>query len=89
LRENCITQWDILERRLGIPEQLYIALPDRPTIADISYYPFAMPWMFRFIDVDLQKYPNIKAWGDRMGARTAVKAVLERGPTYGHDIKEL
>lgn len=86
LHENCVKQWDILERRLDIPDQDYIALPDRPTLADISYFPFSMPWMFKFLNVDLEKYPNIKSWGDRMISRPAVKAVLERVPTYGHDL---
>lgn len=83
-----MTQWDILEQRLGLPKQLYIALPDRPTLADISYFPYAMPWMFKFLDVDIQKYPQIQGWGDRMVARPAVKAVLESGPTYGHGLEQ-
>lgn len=86
LHENCIKQWDILEKRLGLPGQQYIALPDRPTVADISYFPFAMPWMFQFLDVDMKGYPNIASWGERMAARPAVKLILERGPTYGHDL---
>ncbi|KAI1653957.1 glutathione S-transferase [Daldinia decipiens] len=86
LHENCVKQWDILERRLDIPDQDYIALSDRPTVADISYFPFSMPWMFKFLNVDLEKYPNIKSWGDRMISRPAVKAVLERVLTYGHDL---
>lgn len=88
LHSNCVKQWDILESRLGLPNQEYIALPDRPTIADLSYFPFAMPWMFKFLDVEIQGFPKIQAWGERMAARPAVKAVLERGPTYGHDLDE-
>jgi glutathione S-transferase len=81
-----VQQWDTLESRLGRPEQQFIALPDRATIADISYFPYVMPWMFKFLAVDIERYPNLKAWGDRMVARPAVKAVLDRGPTYGHEI---
>lgn len=77
-------QWDILEGRLRLPDQEYIALPDRPTVADISYFPFAMPWMFQFLDVEIGNYPQIRAWGNRMMARNAVRGVVERGPTYGH-----
>jgi glutathione S-transferase len=76
--------WDILEERLALPDQQYIALKDRPTIADVSYFPFAMPWVFKFSGVDIFKYPNIKAWGERMALRPAMKVILERGPTYGH-----
>ncbi|KAI3326355.1 glutathione S-transferase [Xylariaceae sp. AK1471] len=88
LRENCAKQWQILEERLSSPNQEYIALPDRPTTADISYFPFAMPWMFRFLDVDIKKFPMIQEWGKRIAARPAVKRVLEHGPTYGHKVGE-
>jgi glutathione S-transferase len=79
-----VQQWDILDKRLAMPDQHYIALKDRPTIADVSYFLFAMPWMFKFLDVEVSNYPNIKAWGEKMVSRPAVKVILERGPMYGH-----
>lgn len=88
MKENCVKQWKILEARLSLPRQNYIALPDRPTIADLSYFPFAMPWMFAFIGVDIEAFPKIQSWGQRMAARPAVKGVLEKGPTYGHRLDE-
>ncbi|OAL00906.1 glutathione S-transferase [Phaeosphaeriaceae sp. SRC1lsM3a] len=84
LHANVLKQWDILEQRLLLPGQNYIALPDRPTIADISYFPFAMPWMFMFLGVNVKDWPGIEAWGKRMVERSAVKTILERGPKYGH-----
>ncbi|KAL6235268.1 hypothetical protein BDW75DRAFT_230451 [Aspergillus navahoensis] len=36
LHSNCLRQWDILEKRLALDGQDYIALKDRPTLADIS-----------------------------------------------------
>ncbi|KAL4741663.1 putative glutathione S-transferase GliG-like protein [Aspergillus similis] len=84
LHENVVKQWDILEARLALPGQEYIALADRPTIADLSYFPFAMPWMFKFLDVDVEKYPHILAWAQRMMARPAVQRVMARAPTIGH-----
>ncbi|KAI9860347.1 MAG: hypothetical protein M1830_006233, partial [Pleopsidium flavum] len=42
LAENVAKQYDILERRLSTPGYLYIALPNRPTIADIATLPFGM-----------------------------------------------
>lgn len=84
LHENCLSQWDVLDKRLSGPEQNYIALPDRPTLADISYFPFAMPWMFKFLGVDIKSWPNIEAWSKLMLSRPAVQRILERGPTYGH-----
>ncbi|KAI1435783.1 glutathione S-transferase [Xylaria sp. CBS 124048] len=84
LHENVLKQWDIMEKRLATPGQNYVALPDRPTIADISYLPFSMPWMFTFLGVDIQDWPHIQAWSERMLARPAVQTILERGPKYGH-----
>jgi len=84
LHENTLQQWNILEKRLAIPEQQYIALPDRPTIADISFLPFSMPWMFTFFGVKITDWPHIADWAARMMVRPAIKAVLEKGPTYGH-----
>ncbi|KAF4626876.1 hypothetical protein G7Y89_g11283 [Cudoniella acicularis] len=84
LHANCLQQWGILNDRLSLPGQKYIALPDRPTIADLCYFPFAMPWMFTFLGVDIKDWPSIQKWSERMAERPAVKVVLERGPTYGH-----
>ncbi|KAH7303235.1 glutathione S-transferase [Stachybotrys elegans] len=86
LHENVITQWDIMEKRLSLPGQNYVALPDRPTIADLSYFPFSMPWMFKFLGVDIKDWPHIESWADKMLQRPAVQAILERGPKYGHDL---
>ncbi|KAI0452595.1 glutathione S-transferase [Xylaria acuta] len=85
LHENVLKQWDIMDKRLAMPQQNYVALPDRPTIADLSYFPFAMPWMFNFLGVSIKDWPNIQAWSERMLARPAVQKILERGPKYGHD----
>ncbi|KAI0886480.1 glutathione S-transferase [Annulohypoxylon maeteangense] len=87
LHQNTLIQWDILDKRLSLPRQSYIALPDRPTIADISYFPYAMPWMFKFFNVDIKDWPNVQAWSERMLARPAVQRIVERGPKYGHDLE--
>ena len=85
LHANTLKQWDILEARLSSsPDQQYIALKDRPTLADLSYFPFAMPWMFTFLSVDIKDWPSIERWSERMLARKAVKEVLERAPRFGH-----
>ena len=79
-------QWDKLDKRLSISEQQYVALPDRPSLADLSYFPFAMPWMFKFLGVDISDWPHIEAWSKRMLSRPAIQRILERGPKYGHDL---
>ena len=85
LHSNCLRQWDILDKRLSSPKQSYIALPDRPTLADLSYFPFAMPWMFTFLGVAIKDWPNIQVWSEHMLAREAVRKILAQGPTYGHE----
>lgn len=82
--ENTVKQWDVLERRLAGEGQNYIALKDRPTLADLAYFPFAMPWMFKFFGVDIKDWPNIARWSEKMLARPAIKDILERAPKIGH-----
>ncbi|KAI1322274.1 putative glutathione S-transferase GliG-like protein [Xylariaceae sp. FL0255] len=83
--ENVLNQWDILETRLSLPGQGYVALQDRPTVADLSYLPFAMPWMFRFFNTNVGNWPHIANWSSRMLERPAVKHILEVAPKFGHD----
>ncbi|KAI1692508.1 glutathione S-transferase aclG [Ditylenchus destructor] len=85
LHQNTTKQWDILNKRLTEPGQKYIALKDRPTLADLSYLPFAMPWMFNLFGVDIKDWPAVDEWAQRMLDRPAVKDVLERAPRFGHD----
>ena len=84
LHENVVKQWDILESRLSEPGQQYIALCDRPTLADLSYFPFAMPWMFEFLGVDIKERPHTYHWAMRMLERPAIKRVMGRAPKIGH-----
>lgn len=56
----------------------------RPTLADVAYFPFAMPWMFKFLGVDIKDWPHIAKWAERMAARPAVKYVMEAAPKIGH-----
>ncbi|OTA92435.1 hypothetical protein M434DRAFT_21887 [Hypoxylon sp. CO27-5] len=84
LHSNVLKQWDIMEKRLSQPGQDYVALKDRPTLADLSYFPFAMPWMFKFLGADIKDWPHIEEWSERMLARPAVKKIMDIAPTYGH-----
>lgn len=88
LRANVLKQWDILDQRLSPPDQKYIALQDRPTLADLSYFPFAMPRMFGFLGVDIKDWPHIDEWHGRMMERPAVQDIMSRAPGFGHDMTE-
>lgn len=81
-----IKQWDVMEKRLSEPDQNWIALPDRVTIADLSYFPFTMPWMFSALGVDIKDWPKVQDWNSRMNLRPAVQDVMAKGPTYGHNL---
>ncbi|KAF2201387.1 glutathione S-transferase [Delitschia confertaspora ATCC 74209] len=87
LRENIIVQWDKLDKRLSEPGQNYIAIPERPSLADLSYFPFTMPWMFVFLGLNIKDWPHIGAWNERMAKRPAIQKVMKNGPTYGHDLE--
>ncbi|SMQ47120.1 unnamed protein product [Zymoseptoria tritici ST99CH_3D7] len=82
-REATMKQWDLLDARLSQPEHLYIALPGRPTLADVAFLPFAMPAIFEIFGVDISRWPKIAAWSTRMMERPAVKKVLDMAPNIG------
>ncbi|TPX19020.1 uncharacterized protein E0L32_011264 [Thyridium curvatum] len=86
LKKDTLRQWDILEKRLAESGQAYIALKDRPTIADISYLPFSMPYMFNLFGVSIHDWPHIDKWSEKMLGRQAVRTVLEQAPRFGHDV---
>ncbi|KAJ3192391.1 Glutathione S-transferase 7 [Irineochytrium annulatum] len=46
------------------------------SIADISIYTWASG--YAWLDVDITKYPKVKAWLDRVGSREAVRRGIER-----------
>ncbi|KAF4335435.1 O-methyltransferase [Fusarium beomiforme] len=63
LHQNTTKQWDILNKRLTESGQRYIALKDRPTLADLSYLPFAMPWMFNLFGAFLSRLHQVRDVG--------------------------
>jgi GST-like protein len=68
--------FDVYEQRLAA--QPYVTGADY-TIADIA----AFPWLrnFELLGIDPAKYPKIKAWVDKIGARDAVKAAFAKVAT--------
>ena len=46
------------------------------SIADIATWPWTR--VYKNINIDLEKFPNVKAWYERMGARPAAKVALEK-----------
>lgn len=58
-------QYGILDKHLSQPGQQWIGLKDRPTIADISVYPFADDPTMARMGLDKNDYPALKAWSDK------------------------
>ncbi|MCB2108410.1 MAG: glutathione S-transferase N-terminal domain-containing protein [Rhodobacteraceae bacterium] len=47
------------------------------TIADMICYPWAAYWKMR--DIDIEEFPNVKAWLERIAARPAVQKGMDVG----------
>ena len=58
-------QYGILDRHLSQPDQQWIGLKDRPTIADVSIYPFADDPTMARMGLDKNDFPALRAWSDR------------------------
>lgn len=85
LLANVKEQYGILERRLSEPGQNYIALPDRPTIADFANLPFANEKIAASADIDFSGWPKLKAWSEDMFARPAVARAWGMLAGFGHE----
>lgn len=71
-------QYGILDRHLSQPGQLWIGLKDRPTIADVSIYPFADDPTMARMGLDKHEFPALKEWSDRFAKLPGVvKAYAE------------
>lgn len=59
-------QYGMLNQRLSQPGQKWLGLPDRPTIADLSVYPFADKTTIDRMELDVTQWPALKDWRERM-----------------------
>ena len=46
------------------------------TIADIAH--FGWIWRRTFADIDLDRYPNVRTWHDRVASRPAIHRAIDR-----------
>ena len=80
--------YSVLDKRLGETE--YLAGGDY-SIADIATFPWTMPKQQEMHRIDGDKYPNVKRWGETIGARPAVQrgvAVLAEDMKVGNPTEE-
>ncbi|KAJ6034196.1 hypothetical protein N7499_001402 [Penicillium canescens] len=67
------------------PERIVPALKDKDLgTVERSYFPFAMPWMFKFLGVDIKDWPNIEACADRVGD-PATQDNMSQVKIFGHN----
>jgi glutathione S-transferase len=72
LREQIGTQLDYVSRTLG--EQPYL-MGAQPTVAD--FYLFVILSWGRFVAIDIGRWPTLKAYWKRIGARPSVRDALQ------------
>lgn len=76
--KDLVVQFGIMNDRLSKPGQNWIGLPDRPTIADISIYPFVDDPTAVRMGIDKNDFPALKAWSERVAELPGVaKAYAE------------
>lgn len=89
LSDSIRQQYDILDQRLSEPGQEYIALADRPTIADFANLPFANAQIASTAGYDFNDWPKLKVWSEEMLSRPAVKRALARAQTFGVEAADI
>jgi len=67
---------------LGLHNKDWLAAGEY-TIADMICYPWMVGWKMRGIDIE--EFPNVKGWLDRMAARPAVAKAMALGPEFRED----
>ncbi|KAI2758343.1 hypothetical protein DTO006G1_6859 [Penicillium roqueforti] len=83
------TEYQFLETRLNEPGQHYIALPDRPTIADFAILPLANETIATSAKLDFGQWPKLKEWSEKMIELPPVKEALNRISRIGLSDEEL
>jgi GST-like protein len=67
---------------LGLHKKDWLAAGEY-TIADMICYPWMVGWKMRGLDIE--EFPNVKGWLDRMAARPAVAKAMALGPEFRED----
>ena len=76
-------EYSALEKRLNEPGQDYVALPDRPTIADFAILPLANSQVAATADIDFSQWPRLSQWSERIYALPYVANAIARVTSFG------
>ncbi|KAK4176248.1 hypothetical protein QBC36DRAFT_378672 [Triangularia setosa] len=82
-------EYDVLEKRLSEPGQRFIALPNRATIADLSFMPLANAKVAAGGGIDIAQWPRLKDWSERIAAIPAVARAIWRNERLGLSREEI
>ncbi|OCK86107.1 hypothetical protein K432DRAFT_431209 [Lepidopterella palustris CBS 459.81] len=78
-------EYAALEKRLGEPGQEFVALRERPTIADFAILPLANEKVAATAEIELKReFPRLWEWSERVGALEYVKRAGVRVVGFGH-----
>lgn len=67
----------LLNDHLSQPGQNFIAVKDRPTVADIINYPFADEETSNRLNLPLKDWPAVQAWSRRMHQLEPVRKMYD------------
>lgn len=78
LKVKLQAKYELMEQRLNEPNQQYLAVADRPTIADIASCMFCDELTIKLIiGFEKGQWPNISRWSDKMQSIPEVKSMFE------------
>ncbi|KAF2815494.1 glutathione S-transferase [Mytilinidion resinicola] len=76
--------YDVLEARLGEPGQEWIALGDRPTIADFAIWPHANVKVAAMAKIEFSEWPRLRGWSEKVAELGYVRKAVKRVGGFGH-----
>jgi hypothetical protein len=76
-------QYTVLDQRLDLPGQQFIALPDRVSLADFATLPFANEQVAAVAGIEFEKYAKLHEWSRRMFDIEGVSRAFARVKTFG------
>ncbi|KAF2869629.1 glutathione S-transferase [Massariosphaeria phaeospora] len=77
------SEYTVLEKRLSEPGQTFVALPDRPTIADFAILPLANADVAATADINFDEWPKLQDWSKRVYALPYVSQAKARIESFG------
>ncbi|KAE9961554.1 hypothetical protein EG328_002563 [Venturia inaequalis] len=83
LHHEMKVRFSLLNDRLSQPGQDFVALKDRPTVADIINYPFTDDETSNRLNLPLRDWPALQRWSARMRQLEPVRRMYDRLETLG------